>query len=95
LGDCRSGTAALALAGHACFTSWRYRASIGYRGSVLKRAVSAPVTAVERYVGVDGFALPARPIHAASLSAWIASTTAIRWPIQRITGTAIELPSAL
>src|SRR5574338_347185 len=33
--------------------------------------------------------------HAASLMALIASTAAMRSPIQRMTGTAIELPSAL
>jgi len=33
--------------------------------------------------------------HAALLSALIASTSAMRSPIQRMTGTAIELPSAL
>jgi hypothetical protein len=33
--------------------------------------------------------------HAARSIVVIASTAAMRWPIQRITGTAIELPSAL
>lgn len=33
--------------------------------------------------------------HAAALSVMIASTAAIRWPIQAITGTAMLFPSAL